>query len=93
MVLYAELVHLVGKYGLDSNDAVILMEAQRCGVADIVTVDRDLLRAPADFTIYTWLRSAIRRKVSAVAGSAGKKDSIASSARVTSSGVPKTVVV
>jgi predicted nucleic acid-binding protein len=51
----AELVHLVGQYGLDSNDAVTLMAAQRCGVTDIVTFDRDLLRAKADFTIYTWL--------------------------------------
>lgn len=51
----AELVHLIGKYGLDSNDAVILMEAQRCGVTEIVTFDRDLLRAQADFTVYTWL--------------------------------------
>lgn len=50
-----ELVHLVGTYGLDSNDALILMEAQRYGVIDIVTLDADLRRAQADFNIYTWL--------------------------------------
>lgn len=58
-----ELVYLVGTYGLDSSDALLLMEAQRCGVRDIVTLDADLQRARMDFTIYTWLwRSAIRRK-------------------------------
>lgn len=50
-----ELVHLVGTYGLDSSDAVLLMEAQRCGVLDIVTLDADLQRARRDFNIYTWL--------------------------------------
>ena len=50
-----ELVHLIGTYGLDSNDALILMEAQRYGVTNIVSLDTDLQRAQADFTIYTWL--------------------------------------
>lgn len=50
-----ELIHLVGTYGLDSNDAVILMEARRSGVTDIISLDPDLQRAQADFTIYTWL--------------------------------------
>jgi predicted nucleic acid-binding protein len=50
-----ELIHLVGTYGLDSNDALILMEAQRYGVTDIITLDTDLQRAQADFNIYTWL--------------------------------------
>jgi predicted nucleic acid-binding protein len=50
-----ELVHLVGTYGLDSSDALILMEAQRYGVTDIVSLDADLQRARADFNIYTWL--------------------------------------
>ena len=50
-----ELIHLVGTYGLDSNDALILMEAQRSGVTDIITLDTDLQRAQADFTIYTGL--------------------------------------
>jgi predicted nucleic acid-binding protein len=51
----AELVHLVGTYGLDSNDALMLMEAQRIGVHDIVTLDADMRRAQADFNIYMWL--------------------------------------
>jgi predicted nucleic acid-binding protein len=50
-----EFIYLVGTYGLDSNDALILMEAQRYGVTDIITLDTDLRRAQADFTIYTWL--------------------------------------
>jgi predicted nucleic acid-binding protein len=50
-----ELVHLVGAYGLDSGDASILLEAQRLGVRDIITLDADLRRAQADFTIHTWL--------------------------------------
>jgi len=50
-----ELIHLVGTYGLDSNDALILMEAQRFGLTDIISLDTDLRRARADFTIYTWL--------------------------------------
>lgn len=50
-----ELVHLVGTYGLDSNDALILMEAQRYGVTDIVSLDADMQRAQADFNVYTWL--------------------------------------
>lgn len=50
-----ELVHLVGTYGLDSSDALILMEAQRFGVTDIVSLDGDLQRARADFNVYTWL--------------------------------------
>lgn len=50
-----ELIHLVGTYGLDSSDALILMEAQRFGVTDIVTLDADMRRAQADFTVYTWL--------------------------------------
>lgn len=50
-----ELIHLVGTYGLDSNDAAILMEAQRCGVMDIATLDVDMQRAQQDFNIYTWI--------------------------------------
>lgn len=50
-----ELVRFVGTYGLDSNDAAILLEARRSGVTDIVTLDADLRRAEADFTIHTWL--------------------------------------
>lgn len=50
-----ELIHLVGMYGLDSSDALILMEAQRFGVTDVVTLDADTQRAQADFTGSTWL--------------------------------------
>jgi hypothetical protein len=50
-----ELLNLVGTYGLDSGDAVILMEAQRYGVTDVITLDADFQRARADFTIHTWL--------------------------------------
>ncbi len=50
-----ELISLVGTYGLDSNDALILMEARRCGVTDVISLDQDMQRAHADFNIYTWL--------------------------------------
>ena len=50
-----ELVHLVGTYGLDSGDALLLMEARRSGVTDVISLDADLQRARADFNIYTWL--------------------------------------
>lgn len=50
-----ELLHLVTHYGLDTSDALILMEASRLGVRSIVTMDGDMLRARADFDIYTWL--------------------------------------
>ena len=50
-----ELVHFVGTFGLDANDAAILLEAERHGLTDIVTLDADLQRAQRDFTIYTWL--------------------------------------
>jgi predicted nucleic acid-binding protein len=49
------LANIVCGYGLDSNDAAILLEARSLGITDIVTLDKDLLRAQADFTIYTWL--------------------------------------
>lgn len=42
-------------YALDSSDAAILVEARRAGVADVATLDADLRRAAADFTIHTWL--------------------------------------
>jgi predicted nucleic acid-binding protein len=50
-----ELVNLVGTYGLDSNDALLMMEARRYGVTDVISLDADLQRAQADFNIYTWL--------------------------------------
>lgn len=51
----AEIVARVGRYGLDVGDSTILLEAERAGVADVVTLDPDLRRAQADFNIYTWL--------------------------------------
>lgn len=50
-----ELVNLVGAYGLDSNDVAILLEAQRLGVPEIVSLDADMQRAQADFNVYTWM--------------------------------------
>lgn len=49
-----ELVRMIGRYGLDTSDCLILMEAARLGVRSVVTMDRDLLRAQSDFDIYTW---------------------------------------
>lgn len=50
-----ELLDLVVRYGLDTSDATILMEAMRIGVQSIVSFDRDMQRALTDFDIYTWL--------------------------------------
>jgi predicted nucleic acid-binding protein len=50
-----ELLRLVGRYQLDTNDAAILLEAQRAGITSIATLDADMLRAQADFDVYTWL--------------------------------------
>lgn len=49
-----ELIRMIGRYGLDTSDCLILMEAARLGVRSVVTMDRDLLRAQSDFDIYTW---------------------------------------
>jgi predicted nucleic acid-binding protein len=50
-----ELVDIMCRYGLDSNDAMLLIEAQRIPVTDIATFDLDLRRAHHDFRIYTWV--------------------------------------
>jgi hypothetical protein len=50
-----ELVRLVGRYGLDTSGAAILLEAQRLGISALVTLDPDMQRAQADFDVYTWL--------------------------------------
>ncbi|MFT4040391.1 MAG: PIN domain-containing protein [Thermomicrobiales bacterium] len=50
-----ELLRLSKRYGLDSNDARILLEAQSLDIPHIVTLDRDMQRAAQDFTVYTWL--------------------------------------
>lgn len=49
------LPELVARYGLDSSDATILIEASRVGIYSIVSFDRDMRRAAADFDVYTWL--------------------------------------
>jgi predicted nucleic acid-binding protein len=53
--LDAEIIARVGRYWLDVADSTILLEAERAGVIDIVTLDPDLRRARTDFNIYTWL--------------------------------------
>lgn len=50
-----ELLRLVGRYQLDTNDAAILLDAQRAGITAIATLDADLRRAQRDFDVYTWL--------------------------------------
>jgi predicted nucleic acid-binding protein len=50
-----ELLALVGRFGLDTSDATILMESTRVGITDIVTFDQDMQRALDAFDIYTWL--------------------------------------
>ena len=50
-----EVVWAMERYELDSNDAAILVEAQRAGISSIVTADADLRRAWLDFDVYTWL--------------------------------------
>ncbi len=50
-----ELINLVRTYGLDSHDALILMETRRMGISEIVTLDSDMIRASPDFNIYTWM--------------------------------------
>jgi predicted nucleic acid-binding protein len=50
-----ELLHLVGRYHLDTADAAILLDAQRAGITSIAKLDADLRRAQLDFDVYTWL--------------------------------------
>ena len=50
-----ELIHLIGRYGLDTSDIAILMEAQRFATSSVATLDQDMQRAVADFDVYTWL--------------------------------------
>jgi predicted nucleic acid-binding protein len=49
------LVETMCQYGLDSNDASMLLDARRIGVMNVVSLDADLQRAATDFDIYTWL--------------------------------------
>ena len=50
-----ELLDRIVRYGLDTSDATILMEAMRIGIQSIVSLDRDMQCAVADFDVYTWL--------------------------------------
>lgn len=43
------------RHGLDSTDAMILIEARRASVAAVATFDVDLIQAQTDYDIYTWL--------------------------------------
>lgn len=52
--LEEELLRIMTRYGLDSSDAAIVLEAQRTGVANLVTSDHDLWRASLDMDVYTW---------------------------------------
>ena len=45
---------MIGRYGVDTNDAVIRLEARRAGISAVATLDPDMRRAAADFDIYTW---------------------------------------
>jgi predicted nucleic acid-binding protein len=52
--LETELVEVMCDYGLDSSDALVLLEARRVPVTAIATFDPDLRRAAADVAVYTW---------------------------------------
>jgi predicted nucleic acid-binding protein len=51
----SELVRVIARYGLDSNDAALLCEAEHAGVFSVATLDPDLTRSAPDFDVYTWL--------------------------------------
>jgi predicted nucleic acid-binding protein len=51
----SELVRVIGRYGLDSSDAALLLEARQAGIFTVATLDPDLTRSAADFDVYTWL--------------------------------------
>ncbi len=49
------LIDRIVRYGMDTSDVVITMEASSLGLDAIVSLDRDMRRARADFDVYTWL--------------------------------------
>lgn len=54
-VHYSEgLIDRMLRYGMDTSDVVITMEASSLGIDAIVSMDRDMQRALPDFDIYTW---------------------------------------
>lgn len=50
-----DLLMAVGRYHLDSADALLVLEAERAGISAVATLDADLRRAQVDFDVYTWL--------------------------------------
>jgi predicted nucleic acid-binding protein len=50
-----ELLDRMVRYGLDTSDTMIVLEAERLGLDGIVTMDRDMRRAVVDFDIFTWI--------------------------------------
>ncbi|MGH2533201.1 MAG: hypothetical protein ACRDJW_12955 [Thermomicrobiales bacterium] len=50
-----DLLRLVGRFRVNTNDAAILMQARQAGITSIATLDADLRRAAGDFDVYTWL--------------------------------------
>lgn len=50
-----ELARTMARYRFDSNDAAILVEARRAGIAAVASSDADFRRAQLDFEVYTWL--------------------------------------
>lgn len=49
-----DLIDRMLRYGMDTSDVVITMEASSLGIDAIVSMDRDMQRAVPDFDIYTW---------------------------------------
>jgi predicted nucleic acid-binding protein len=50
-----ELRDYMTRFGCDSADAAILLDASQIGVRHIVTLDRDFRNAKSHFEVYTWL--------------------------------------
>jgi predicted nucleic acid-binding protein len=50
-----EMVRRIRRYETDAGDTCILVEAQRAGISNIATLDKDFRNARQDFHIYTWL--------------------------------------
>lgn len=50
-----ELVRRIKRYQTDTADTSILLEAERVGVMNVATLDKDYRNAHRDFHIYTWV--------------------------------------
>jgi predicted nucleic acid-binding protein len=53
--LHVALPNVMCRHGLDSTDAMILIEARRASIAAIATFDGDLIQARTEYDIHTWL--------------------------------------